>query len=43
MRIDANSEPVPFGEPAMFWVDEALLEEFLTLELERLSKSKKRT
>ena len=33
--------PVLFGDPAMFCVDESLLQEYLRLELERLSKSDK--
>jgi len=37
-----NREPVAFGEPAMFWVDEARLHEYLGLELRRLSRSNKR-
>jgi len=35
-------EPISFGEPTMFWVDEARLQEYLRLELERLNKSDKR-
>lgn len=35
-------ETVPFGEPTMFWVDEAGLQEYLRLELERLNKSDQR-
>ena len=35
-------EPFFSGEPAMFSVDESLLQECLRLELERLSKSEKR-
>jgi hypothetical protein len=31
-----HGEPVVFGEPAMFWVDEARLHEYLMLELKRL-------
>ena len=36
-----NREPVAFGEPPMFWVDETRLHEYLGLELRRLSKSNK--
>ena len=35
-------EPISFGEPTMFWVGEARLQEYLRLELERLNKSDKR-
>jgi hypothetical protein len=35
-------EPISFGEPTMFWVDEARLQEYLRLELERRNKSDKR-
>ncbi len=34
-----HRESVSFGEPTMFWVDEARLQEYLRLELERLNKS----
>jgi hypothetical protein len=33
---------ISFGEPTMFCVDQARLEEYLQFELERLSKSDKR-
>ena len=37
-----HRESVSFGEPTTFWVDEARLQEYLRLELERLNKSDKR-
>jgi hypothetical protein len=38
-----HPDPVVFGEPAMFWLDEVQLHEYLGFELERLSKSETRT
>jgi len=38
----AYREPISFGEPTMFCVAQARLEEYLQFELERLSKSDKR-
>ena len=38
----AYREPISFGEPAMFCVDEARLEEYLQRGLERRSNSDKR-
>ena len=35
-------EQASFGEPAMFWVDEAHLQDYVRLEVARLNKSDKR-
>ena len=38
----ADREFVSFSDPAIFWVDESGLQEYLQMELARLNKSKKR-